>query len=288
MAGDTMAQRSRRAVLTAALGAAGAMVAGAMVGAQRVLAAGDDGTAVRIGNAYNDVRSETILRNTATNAPVLRIRSDGNPQWAMSVTSASGGEAIHAYCPGNGIAVHANSFGDNGVYGVSLKREGVYGLSSSDTYSGIHGQNANNGAGVSGDSPHGVGTQGVSQSNHGVFGQSDTGNGVYGFSASGTGVQGVSQSDQGVYGQSDTANGVWGYCNGAGNGVFGFSADGVGVRGNSSTGRGAVFKSDVAMVRLMPSTAATHPTNGASGDLFVDVSDRLWFCKGGANWTQLA
>ena len=40
--------------------------------------------------------------------------------------------------------------------------------------------------------------------------------------------------------------------------------------------------------RLSPSTAASHPDSGAAGDLFVDKTGRLWFCKGGATWKQLA
>jgi hypothetical protein len=34
--------------------------------------------------------------------------------------------------------------------------------------------------------------------------------------------------------------------------------------------------------------ATSHPGSGAKGDLFVDTSGRLWFCKGGMSWKQLA
>jgi hypothetical protein len=44
----------------------------------------------------------------------------------------------------------------------------------------------------------------------------------------------------------------------------------------------------VAQLRLQPSTLATHPASGAAGDLVVDVNKRLWFCKGGTVWVQLA
>ena len=39
---------------------------------------------------------------------------------------------------------------------------------------------------------------------------------------------------------------------------------------------------------LLPSGAASHPSSGQAGDLFVDVSHRLWFCKGGTTWVLLA
>jgi len=55
-----------------------------------------------------------------------------------------------------------------------------------------------------------------------------------------------------------------------------------------SKGRGAVIVSNVAHMRLVPSAKTTHPTSGATGDLFVDKSRRLWFCKGGTTWKQLA
>ena len=40
--------------------------------------------------------------------------------------------------------------------------------------------------------------------------------------------------------------------------------------------------------RYCPSTAATHPTSGALGDLFLDKNKRLWFCKGGSTSEQIA
>jgi hypothetical protein len=65
--------------------------------------------------------------------------------------------------------------------------------------------------------------------------------------------------------------------------------NGPAVRGSSATGRGAVFSSaSTAQLRLLPSASATHPLSGKRGDLFVDKSGRLWFCKGNTNWKQLA
>jgi hypothetical protein len=74
----------------------------------------------------------------------------------------------------------------------------------------------------------------------------------------------------------------------AGSGIYGESTAGVGVSGASSGGRGAVFTGPRAQVKLTPDTSASHPHRGQAGDLFVDKSHRLWFCKGGTTWKQIA
>jgi hypothetical protein len=63
---------------------------------------------------------------------------------------------------------------------------------------------------------------------------------------------------------------------------------GAGVDGRSSKGTGGRFSGKTSQITLVPSTASTHPTSGSAGQLFVDRSKRLWFCKGGTNWKQLA
>jgi hypothetical protein len=63
---------------------------------------------------------------------------------------------------------------------------------------------------------------------------------------------------------------------------------GAAVHGESGKGRGGQFKGKKAQVRLDPSSAGTHPGSGAAGDLFVDASNRLWFCRGGSSWRRLA
>jgi hypothetical protein len=40
-------------------------------------------------------------------------------------------------------------------------------------------------------------------------------------------------------------------------------------------------------VRLVPGPGA-HPSRGEAGDLYVDAAGRLWFCRGGPDWKQLA
>jgi hypothetical protein len=78
---------------------------------------------------------------------------------------------------------------------------------------------------------------------------------------------------------------------GSGTGVFGYAnndANSVGLRGTSPTGRGGRFQGKKAQIRLDPSTANSHPSSGAARDLFLDKNKRLWFCKGGTTWKQLA
>jgi len=63
---------------------------------------------------------------------------------------------------------------------------------------------------------------------------------------------------------------------------------GTGITASSAHGIGGKFSGPVAPIQLVPSNAGSHPTKGSAGQLFVDHSNRLWFCKGGTNWRQLA
>lgn len=74
----------------------------------------------------------------------------------------------------------------------------------------------------------------------------------------------------------------------ANTGVMGVSPTGTGGYFASTSGRGGIFKGGAAQLRLVASSSVTHPGSGQVGDLFVDKSKRLWFCKGGTTWKQLA
>jgi hypothetical protein len=128
----------------------------------------------------------------------------------------------------------------------------------------------------------------------GVFVQSNAATnkpGVYGSTAGfGPGVFGGSYGTGiGVLGASETgAAGVRGNNFSSGPGVYGVNTGtGVGVWGASADSRGGWFSGGKAQVRLVPAAGA-HPASGLAGDVFVDSAKRLWFCKGGANWVQLA
>ena len=72
-------------------------------------------------------------------------------------------------------------------------------------------------------------------------------------------------------------------------GATGVSATGEGGPGISASGtRGGTFVGNVAQLQLQPSALPSHPAHGEPGDLFVDASHRLWFCKGGTRWSQVA
>ena len=160
----------------------------------------------------------------------------------------------------------------------------------SDTSTGFVGQ-SHSGNAIEGASTSGLGVWGHSDSGNGTEGESNSGIGVFGLNgapslpavrgqsfADGTGVQGSSGTNSAPSAPAKT-------------GVHGFGANGggaMGVKGESPTGRGGVFSGHAAQLRLIASTQATHPTNGALGDLFLDKVGRLWLCKGGTTWARVA
>jgi len=63
---------------------------------------------------------------------------------------------------------------------------------------------------------------------------------------------------------------------------------GIALDAASALGIGGRFVGKTAQIQLVPTSASSHPATGIAGELFVDRSSRLWFCKGGTNWHQLA
>jgi hypothetical protein len=176
---------------------------------------------------------------------------------ATSVTSltnnANNADVFKAVSAGDGDALVGKSGTAYGVHGEteSTYAAGVFGLNMSQT-------------GFS------IGTSGVSHGTKGV--------GAAGWAmAGGCGVAGSSGPNVGTIPAKV--------------GVFGYSEAGTagqGVRAESPTGRGVVASGSLAQLRLIPSTQATHPSSGMIGDLFLDKNKRLWFCKGGTTWVQIA
>ena len=279
MAIDTTSLRTRRAILSGALGATVAAVAAAV--GRPDLARAVNGDVVHVGGSYTATRSTTI---NAQDSGATGLVAGSNRGYGVVGLSK------------DGIGVNGSSSIGDGVVGRSKDGIGVNG--SSSTGDGVQGF-SHNGNGVFGHSHSGYGVQGVSSTGDGLLG-SLSGNGVFGAS-SGNGVHGI--------GFSATQAALVGESKGWGTGVQGFSgprapaalartgvqgyanqdASAVGVRGQSPRGRGIVASGGQAALRLMPSGAANHPTSGAAGDLFVDKSHRLWFCTGGnpAVWKQV-
>ena len=154
---------------------------------------------------------------------------------------------------------------------------------------------------------------------HGIGAGTKAQHGLFGFSqvAGGAGVVG--------FAASQAADGVLGRSQGTGAGVHGLGTDstramvaestgshqalwskitsntntrdsvraetagsGSGIFASSVNGAGGKFQGKTAAVVLQPSTASTHPASGVAGALFVDSTKRLWFCKGGTSWHQVA
>ena len=249
MATDTSTPRSRRALLGAGLGAIAAAVAGAL--GRPAAAEAAEINAVILGQ---DNTAPTPTKITTTDR----------------------------------IAIQGVSTSDVGVLGASTSSDGLFGASTSGTaVRGITNAPSGFTAGVWGDvsSPGGVGAFGRNLATSGLA----------------VGAQGTSHSPTGLalVGWADGGGlAVVGYSGGPGfpampskTGVVGRAdQDGssVGVNGSSGAGRGGLFAGKLAQLRLAPSTATTHPTSGLRGDFFVDKSGRLWFCKGGTTWVQLA
>ncbi len=316
-------RRSRRSLLTGAVGAVAGAVAATLAGAHAGLAAGDDGSVIHVGDSFIDVRSDTYLFNQATDDPVLTLRTQG--QGTCVDATSVGGMAVRANSYGTATAVTAFSGGGTGVYGRSFGT-GVYGSGANASSSGVVGSVTANKNEPEPASIPGVGVYGVTDvstgrgvygsvtsptdENYGVLGssQSPLGRAVFGWSlnesAGGTGVWGQSSSATGVgvrgyawdgYGKSGKfGTGVLGTSGShafpppaavANTGVAGFSTGGPGVFGSGN--RGGVFLGSASQVRLVPSSLPTHPANGFAGDLFVDASRHLWFCQGGTTWKKI-
>ncbi|MFN8620633.1 MAG: hypothetical protein U0869_07830 [Chloroflexota bacterium] len=255
MAIETNVPRGRRSFLTAIAGAVAGVAAASLTSAQRVLAAGNDGSPINVGSRLLDIRSETYLQNASNSETVFT-----------------------AFNTGSGIGIEAMSGDGVGLRGASRTSSGV--RANSSFGAGLHASSGNERTGA---------TPPVA-----VFGeiQNPTSAAILGNNYATTG------SAQGLQGQSNSPKGlaVIGWAAAKGIGLIGVSASkfptdwitNVGVLGIAEKGRGGVFQGQAAPVRLVPSTAATHPVNGAPGDLFVDKSGRLWFCKGLDNWVKLA
>jgi hypothetical protein len=162
----------------------------------------------------------------------------------------------------------------------------------------IQGRNISTGQGLWGHSTDGIGVEGTSHHDIGVKGTAIANDrvSVHGIKHSSTGpsVQGTNEYMSNVYAT------IYGLTYGFGPGVFGENTKsgggvsgiargtGSGVYAQSDNGRGGTFTGKKGQLRLIPSSAANHPTSGRAGDIFLDASKRLWLCKGGTTWVRIA
>lgn len=224
-------------------------------------------------------------------------------------------EGLNALPYSGAVAGHARSTYAAGVLGYSdVDRAGVVGMSedglgvfgwiinASNPNAAVSGQTEGAGLGVRAQSRSGIALEATitnaannaaaihavtSGSGAALKAEGTSGYGVAAISTSGTPIR----ADIIASGNPNPA--IKGRTFGNGPAVAGEAGGtGPGLQGNSASGRGGVFSGGRAQIRLTPSTATAPPTTGCvRGDLFVDKTGRLWYCKTGGSkptWKQLA
>jgi len=255
--------RTRRSLLAAGIGAAGAFIANA-IGRP----APADAASVVLG-ATNNETAATRFYNTAAASTAYGLI--GRTMYTGAASGSRGVVGISDGDDGVGVAGQADQGnGARGVYGTSIPGVGVRGTST-------------NGIGVLGNSPNAkgvlgsgktVGVEGTASgaSGRGVFGQSldaSSGVGVYGRCVgNGAGVQGYAQGPgfgYGVSALSEKSSGVIGtslLSSGFGAGVYGnsYSPSGAGVYGDNTYAGTGVW------AHTYNGTALYASANYAAGD----------------------
>ncbi|MGI8682409.1 MAG: hypothetical protein ACR2JO_09865 [Mycobacteriales bacterium] len=261
---------------------------------QEVAALRDDNSRLRVGAAARGTERGPGEAPGAVSRRQLLVRAGAVAAGGLGLSAAGSLMAARPAAASTGTM----QYGTQNDAGADLTNL----VSSSNAWT-LLAQNTGTGPGVYGDGTGGPGLFGESIDSNAVMGRiqksSNPFNALYGTTVgSGSGVFGESNSTSLSTG---TGNGVLGIARGKGNSVYGykpagtpgdavvgFAASGRGVFGLSTSGRGLVGQGKPAQLQLVASPALAHPTNGLRGDFFVDKSGRLWFCKGGTSWKQLA
>ena len=231
--------RTRRALLAAGIGAAGAFVANA-IGRP----APADAARVVLG-ATNNETAPTRFHNTAASSSAQALV--GRTTYTGAAGSSRGVVGISDGQGGVGVVGQANGGANaRGVLGTSTAGTGVRGTSTTGT--GVKGEATSTGSGN-----FGVYGSSAGASGRGVFGQSlnvSSGVGVYGICVgNGAGVQGYAQGPgfgYAVSGLSEKSTGVLGsslVSSGFAAGLYGnsYSPDGAGVYGDNTYGGTGVW-----------------------------------------------
>jgi hypothetical protein len=219
---------SRRALLAAAAGGTVALVAESLARPLTVRA-GSDGDVV-LGDV-NESPLTTILNNTTSPEPVLRVESVLG--LAIDARSHAGG------------AIGAISDEDIAIVAIGKQRIGV--VAHGGEPDGLGGSNGGKDTcGVLGFSGAGYGVAGIVKSGEGVHAESDSGVGVYAKSTTGRGVVaesgaiGIESHTTGTTTEEDMFGsnviGVWGIVDGPGG--FGIAVKGDGANGCGVLGQG--------------------------------------------------
>lgn len=275
---------SRRNLLRLGGLAAGAAAATVATGARAAHASTGN---MQYGGA-NNAGSDATSLVSSNSGETLSVENTGTGE-ALSVhvsNAASVSPALHAVDDGNGGAIVGEqtdlaSF-SAGVTGVGGDGGGVLGLTGGLGPGAWGLAAAGTGPALGGYIWDAAATQPACEVSH-----EGTGHAVYAH------VENAASTARAVYertiGTGPAVGGTIVNANSSASAVGGTtSGKGAGVEGKSSLGAGGKFTGKTAQVHLVPSSASTHPTSGSAGQLFVDKSYRLWFCKGGTNWKQLA
>ena len=266
--------RSRRAVLSAAVAAAGGALAARTFGVTDPVDAAN-GATVRVGRSHSGT-AVTQIRNTAASSRAIAVKglvtragigvqgiasaTSGNTIGVAGFTESPEGRGVqgtNAGTNGTGIRGVADDGADaKGVLGRSVNGIGVHG----EGRLGVHGVGAQ--TGVRGDGPA------ASFTTYGVYGRS--------LSSAGFGVYGTSPQ-VGVSG--DGATGLFG--SGTNAGVIGLSSN-YGVQGISGIGYAGYFRGRTHVEGTLTKTGGSflidHPQDPANKTLehsFVEAPERL-------------
>jgi hypothetical protein len=230
-----------------------------------------------------DQLSQRVAALEAENA---RLRAEARPEPVSRRNAlrlgglAAGAAAAGVFLrPGTAHAIVDNPI-EIGVDNDAVA--GSTGLTSTNGTDTLHLTNTGTGEVV-----HVEATNSSSAKNGVTVNQSGRGHGVYAH------IGNVSNGSRAVFGHTLGFGGavVGGIANtnSAASAVLGSTSGfGPGVEGRSDKGSGGKFAGKDAQLWLLPASASSHPSSGQKGQLFVDSSGRLWFCKGGATWKQLA
>ena len=131
MATDPEARTTRRTVMTAALGAAGAFAASAIVGAVPVAATpnGNIQLAAGVTDSDNDSAAQTQVRGTTDGMVAFSAVQAGSGTGLYGYTLTGTGVLAVGGSSGNGL--DARSSGGTGAIGASYSGSGVYGYAGS-------------------------------------------------------------------------------------------------------------------------------------------------------------
>jgi hypothetical protein len=281
--------RTRRALLTAALGGLGGLFA-ARLGAPDTAAAAAGGPFVL--GAANSAGTANSSLTTASAGTALLVTQNGTGT-ALRGSAVGAGSIAGFFTAFNGTGISGVTASPN-TYGIFGSNDGAAGTGAAIRASGKN----NNGLVASTDNGAkaavmatntgaggGAAIQAVGGNNNGVSGSSGSGIGVYGSSDSYTGVYGESTDDVGVYGTSGSYIGVYGTST-DNIGVAGYSSSDVGVYGYSPTGWAGYFDASLYAVSLDAGSASAavkafridHPADPAGKVLMhscVESNERL-------------